>query len=85
MKALYEAGFPVPVPVDCDRNCIVMELLDATPMARVQEIDKPDIIYNELMELIVKLANHGLVTPPPHTHFPPFIPPPVLLVPPPSR
>lgn len=48
-------------PVDMNRNAIVMELMDATPLNRVQEIDRPDKVYNTLMELIVRLANHGLV------------------------
>lgn len=61
MKVLQEHGFPVPRPVDIDRNCVVMELLNATPMNRMAQLDRPDRLYNELMELIVKLANHGLV------------------------
>eukprot|EP00040_Diaphanoeca_grandis_P016491 m.85105 g.85105 ORF g.85105 m.85105 type:complete len:618 (-) comp25831_c0_seq1:203-2056(-) len=61
MKVLYDHGFPVPVPVDVNRNCIIMELLDATPLCNIRAIDQPNLVYHDLMELIVKLANHGLV------------------------
>jgi len=61
MQVLHEHGFPVPVPVDVNRNCIVMQLLDATPMNSVTKIIEPGKTYNELMEIIVRLANHGLI------------------------
>eukprot|EP00041_Stephanoeca_diplocostata_P011256 m.183187 g.183187 ORF g.183187 m.183187 type:complete len:599 (+) comp18476_c0_seq1:194-1990(+) len=61
MQVLHKHGFPVPYPVDMNRNCIVMELLDATPMCIVKEAERPDQIFNDLMELIVRLANYGLV------------------------
>jgi RIO kinase 2 len=32
MEALHAAGFPVPRPIDHNRHCIVMELLDAYPL-----------------------------------------------------
>lgn len=32
MSVLYEYGFPVPQPVDANRHCIVMELIDAFPL-----------------------------------------------------
>lgn len=32
MKVLYDNGFPVPRPIDVNRHCVVMELLDAFPM-----------------------------------------------------
>uniref|UniRef100_A0A673KWM8 Serine/threonine-protein kinase RIO2 n=1 Tax=Sinocyclocheilus rhinocerous TaxID=307959 RepID=A0A673KWM8_9TELE len=53
MKALYDQGFPVPKPVDYNRHAVVMELIN--------EIQDPDALYSEVMELIVKLANHGLI------------------------
>jgi len=32
MKALYERGFPTPVPIDANRHGICMSLIDAYPM-----------------------------------------------------
>ena len=32
MKALYDRGFPVPRPVDVNRDAVVMELLSGYPL-----------------------------------------------------
>ncbi|XP_026884337.2 serine/threonine-protein kinase RIO2 [Electrophorus electricus] len=61
MKALYDRGFPVPRPVDYNRHAVVMELINGYPMCQVREIQDPASLYSEIMELIVKLANHGLI------------------------
>ncbi|XP_067885852.1 serine/threonine-protein kinase RIO2 [Heterodontus francisci] len=61
MKALYGRGFPVPKPVDFNRHAVVMELINGYPMCQVHQLDDPAATYNELMDLIVKLANHGLI------------------------
>ncbi|XP_059825434.1 serine/threonine-protein kinase RIO2 [Hypanus sabinus] len=61
MKALYDRGFPVPKPVDFNRHAVVMELINGYPMCQVHQLDNPAATYNELMDLIVKLANHGLI------------------------
>ncbi|XP_068103590.1 serine/threonine-protein kinase RIO2 [Hyperolius riggenbachi] len=61
MKALYERGFPVPKPYDYNRHAVVMELINGYPLCQVRHLDDPASLYNELMELIVKLANHGLI------------------------
>lgn len=61
MKALYDRGFPVPKPVDYNRHAIVMELINGYPLCQVRELQDPPALYNEIMELIVKLANHGLI------------------------
>uniref|UniRef100_A0A4W3JG85 non-specific serine/threonine protein kinase n=1 Tax=Callorhinchus milii TaxID=7868 RepID=A0A4W3JG85_CALMI len=61
MKALYDRGFPVPKPVDFNRHAVVMELINGFPLCQVHQLDNPAATYSELMELIVKLANHGLI------------------------
>uniref|UniRef100_A0AAR2JKN5 Serine/threonine-protein kinase RIO2 n=1 Tax=Pygocentrus nattereri TaxID=42514 RepID=A0AAR2JKN5_PYGNA len=61
MKALYDRGFPVPKPVDYNRHAVVMELINGYPMCQVREIEDPASLYSEIMELIVKLASHGLI------------------------
>lgn len=61
MKALYDCGFPVPKPVDYNRHAVVMELINGYPLCQVKEIQDPAALYNEIMELIFKLANHGLI------------------------
>ncbi|XP_038621829.1 serine/threonine-protein kinase RIO2 [Tachyglossus aculeatus] len=61
MKALYERKFPVPKPIDYNRHAVVMELISGYPLCQVHQIEDPASVYNESMELIVKLANHGLI------------------------
>ncbi|KAM3867916.1 serine/threonine-protein kinase RIO2 [Diretmus argenteus] len=61
MKVLYDQGFPVPKPVDYNRHAVVMELINGYPLCQVRELQDPPALYNEVMELIVKLANHGLI------------------------
>ncbi|KAI8084347.1 RIO1 family-domain-containing protein [Gilbertella persicaria] len=61
MKVLYENGFPVPEPIDHSRHCVVMGLIDAFPLRQIEEIGNPGKLYSELMSLIVKLAQYGLI------------------------
>ncbi|XP_053557486.1 serine/threonine-protein kinase RIO2 [Bombina bombina] len=61
MKALYDRGFPVPKPYDYNRHAVVMELINGYPLCQICQIEDPASLYNELMEMIVKLANHGLI------------------------
>ncbi|KAG7489482.1 serine serine/threonine-protein kinase RIO2 [Solea senegalensis] len=61
MKALYDRGFPVPKPVDYNRHAVVMELINGFPLCQIHGLQDPEALYSEFMELIVKLANHGLI------------------------
>ncbi|KAI3634411.1 hypothetical protein MIR68_008015 [Amoeboaphelidium protococcarum] len=61
LKVLYDNGFPVPQPFDQNRHCVVMQLIDGTPLYQVGEVSDADKLYQQLMALIVKLANYGLV------------------------
>ncbi|XP_056369002.1 serine/threonine-protein kinase RIO2 isoform X2 [Oenanthe melanoleuca] len=61
MKALHDREFPVPKPIDYNRHAVVMELVDGYPLCQVHQIEDPAAVYSELMDLIVKLANHGLI------------------------
>ncbi|XP_056393532.1 serine/threonine-protein kinase RIO2 [Hyla sarda] len=61
MKALYDRGFPVPKPYDYNRHAVVMELINGYPLCQIRHLEDPAALYNELMELIIKLANHGLI------------------------
>ena len=35
MKALHDRGFPIPKPLDFNRHCVVMELVDGHPLQQV--------------------------------------------------
>ena len=61
MKALYDKGFPTPVPIDSNRHGICMSLVEAYPMTQVSVIPHPQKVYDGLMQLIIRLAEHGLV------------------------
>ncbi|XP_046860153.1 serine/threonine-protein kinase RIO2-like isoform X3 [Xenia sp. Carnegie-2017] len=61
MKALFDNGYPVPKPIDFNRHCVVMELIDGSPLCHVQNLDDPGTIFNELMELICELGSYGLI------------------------
>ncbi|RWS06386.1 serine/threonine-protein kinase RIO2-like isoform X2 [Dinothrombium tinctorium] len=59
LTALYEKGFPVPKPVDYNRHCVVMQLIDGTLLNHLSAEEIVDIpsLYDKLMNLIIKLAN----------------------------
>ncbi|XP_065354500.1 uncharacterized protein RIOK2 [Calliphora vicina] len=61
MSALYERGFPVPKPIDFNRHCVLMELVNGWPMTNIQELGDPDQVYDDLMNLIVRLGNSGVI------------------------
>ncbi|KAJ1842744.1 Serine/threonine-protein kinase rio2 [Coemansia sp. RSA 486] len=61
MKVLYENGFPVPVPVDQNRHCVVMEFVEAFPLRQISQVGEPGKLYSKLMDLIVRLAKYGLI------------------------
>ncbi|KAK3307012.1 RIO1 family-domain-containing protein [Chaetomium strumarium] len=61
MQALREEGFPVPEPIAQSRHTIVMSLIDAMPMRQVSSVPDPAGLYAELIDLILRLAKHGLI------------------------
>ncbi|XP_050769263.1 serine/threonine-protein kinase RIO2 [Gymnogyps californianus] len=61
MKALHDRKFPVPKPIDYNRHAVVMELIDGYPLCQVRQMEDPASVYSELMDLLVKLASHGLI------------------------
>ncbi|CAG8528317.1 11595_t:CDS:10, partial [Ambispora leptoticha] len=61
MKVLHENGFPVPTPIDQVRHCIVMELINAYPLRQISIVKDPGKLYSDLMNIIVRLANYGLI------------------------
>jgi RIO kinase 2 len=61
MKALKDRGFPVPTPIDFNRHCVVMDLVHGHQLQQITEIDRPDVLYDTLMNLLLKFANHGVI------------------------
>jgi len=61
MKALKENGFPVPDPIEANRHCVLMSLLEGYPLHMVHKIDNPQATAERMLELIVLLGQHGLI------------------------
>jgi RIO kinase 2 len=61
MKALRREGFPVPEPLGQNRHTVIMSLVNAFPMRQISAVGDPASLYAELLSLIVRLAQHGLI------------------------
>eukprot|EP00808_Paulinella_micropora_P013349 g36581.t1 len=61
MKALKQHDFPVPDAVDHNRHAVLMEKVQASPFIHVKKLCEPGQVYSVLMNLIVRLAEHGLI------------------------
>jgi RIO kinase 2 len=61
MRALKREGFPVPEPVGQNRHTVVMQLINAFPMRQISKVGDPATLYGELLSLIVRLAQYGLI------------------------
>jgi RIO kinase 2 len=61
MKALQEDGFPVPEPLAQSRHTIVMSFIDSYPLRQISSVPDPANLYGELIDLIMRLAKHGLI------------------------
>lgn len=61
MKVLWREGFAVPEPIGWSRHTVVMEFIDSFPLRMVDSVAEPGKLYAELMDIIVKLAQRGLI------------------------
>jgi RIO kinase 2 len=61
MTILRENGFPVPEPLAQSRHTIVMSLIDAFPMRQISSVPDPAGLYAELIQMIMRLAQYGLI------------------------
>ena len=61
MCTLYENGFIVPQPFDYSRHCVMMEWIKGSCMKHLKKHNNYKQLYSNLMNFIVKLANHGLI------------------------
>ena len=61
MTALRDNGFPVPEPIAQSRHTIVMSLIDAFPLRQITEVPDPAGLYAELLDMILRLAQFGLI------------------------
>ncbi|XP_018471827.2 serine/threonine-protein kinase rio2 [Raphanus sativus] len=61
MKALQEHDFPVPKAIDCNRHCVIMSLVQGYPMVQVKELQNPETVFEKIIGIVVRLAEHGLI------------------------
>uniref|UniRef100_A0A0K8TS42 Serine/threonine-protein kinase RIO2 n=1 Tax=Tabanus bromius TaxID=304241 RepID=A0A0K8TS42_TABBR len=61
MAALHDRGFPVPKPIDFNRHCVLMDLVNGYPLTQIHEVTDPEALYDDLMNLIVRLGNSGVI------------------------
>eukprot|EP00466_Bigelowiella_natans_P008172 jgi/Bigna1/92478/estExt_fgenesh1_pm.C_260019 len=61
MKALHKHGFPTPTPIDVNRHCILMSRVNSIPFSQVKSLGDPGFVYTQMMNLIIRLAEHGLI------------------------
>lgn len=61
MKVLYREGFRIPEPIAWSKHTVVMEFVDAFPLRMVDSVPEPGKLYAELMEMIVRLSQRGLI------------------------
>ncbi|XP_038697927.1 serine/threonine-protein kinase rio2-like [Tripterygium wilfordii] len=61
MKALENHGFPVPSAVDCNRHCVIMSLVQGYPLVQVKQLQNPEIVFETIINIVVRLAEHGLI------------------------
>lgn len=61
MRALGEAGFAVPRAIAQSRHTVVMGLVDGVPLRSVRRVGDPAGLYAELMEVILRFAEVGLI------------------------
>ncbi|CAI0419219.1 unnamed protein product [Linum tenue] len=61
MKALEDHGFPVPKAVDCNRHCVIMSLVQGYSLVQVRQLQNPEVVFETVLGLIVRLAEHGLI------------------------
>ncbi len=58
---MHHRDFPVPKPLDFNRHCVVMELVKGHPLQQVTKVGNVEELYDELMDLLLKFANHGVI------------------------
>jgi RIO kinase 2 len=61
MKVLHANNFPVPVPVDHSRHCVLMSLVTGLPFTQVGELGHPEKVYTDCTNVLLRLARCGLI------------------------
>jgi serine/threonine-protein kinase RIO1 len=61
MRALHDAGFPVPTPLAHNRHAIVMSLAPGKTLMSVRTLADPPAVFAACLDVALRLADAGLV------------------------
>jgi len=61
MKALEPHDFRIPTPIDHNRHAVLMTFAPGVLLNQIKEINNPGLVYTQCMDIIVRLAEHGLI------------------------
>jgi len=61
LEGLHQNKFPVPRPIEANRHAIIMDYIPSFPLSTINTIPNKAKAYNDLVNIILKLANNGLV------------------------
>lgn len=51
----------MPKPIDFNRHCVIMELINGYPLYQIHELKDVQSVFDDVMNLIVNLASYGLI------------------------
>jgi RIO kinase 2 len=51
----------VPKPIDFNRHTVIMQLIIGHPLCQVHDVADFQLLYDDVMNLLVNLANYGLI------------------------
>ena len=49
------------VILDFNRHCVLMDLVDGYTLQNINQVEDPADLYDKLMNLLLKFANHGVI------------------------
>eukprot|EP00906_Rhabdomonas_costata_P020872 RCo030363 len=61
MRALCDAGFAVPTPIDQNRHCVLMSVVPGFVLANISVLGHPERVYARTLKLLTRLAQYGLI------------------------
>jgi len=61
MQILHKEGFKTPVPIECNRHAIVMSFVEGCTLCHIRELEKPEIVFSQCVDMIEKLLQNGLI------------------------
>jgi len=61
MKVLPADLLRIPEPIDHNRHAVLMTRVDGVVLNHIKKMNQPNLVYTQCMDMIVKLAEHGII------------------------